>query len=81
MLDAPFNNLQPWQYAKIPQVIGGGRGFLVETEDQFNNTISEALDFRNAFSISDVHLDRNDRSLALDRLTKNIAKRFHHSPN
>jgi TPP-dependent 2-oxoacid decarboxylase len=78
MLDGPFNNLQPWQYAKIPQVIGGGRGFLIDTEDQFNNAISEALNFRNAFSILDVHLERNDRSPALDRLTKNIAKRFHH---
>ncbi len=81
MLEGPFNNLQPRQYAKIPQVIGGGRGFLVETEDQFNNAISEALNFRNAFSILDVHLNQNDRSPALDRLTKNIAKRFHHSSN
>ncbi len=81
MLEGPFNNLQPRQYAKIPQVIGGGRGFLVETEDQFNNAIYEALNFRNAFSILDVHLNQNDRSPALDRLTKNIAKRFHHSSN
>ena len=81
MLDGPFNILQPWQYAKIPQVIGGGRGFLIETEDQFNNAISEALNFRNAFSILDVHLERNDRSPALDRLTQNIAKRFHHGSN
>ena len=81
MLEGPFNILQPWQYAKIPEVIGGGRGFLVETEDQFNNAISEALNFRNAFSILDVHLDRNDRSPALDRLTQNIAKQFHHSSN
>jgi indolepyruvate decarboxylase len=81
MLEGPFNILQPWQYAKIPEVIGDGRGFLVETEDQFNNAISEALNFRNAFSILDVHLDRNDRSPALDRLTQNIAKQFHHSSN
>jgi TPP-dependent 2-oxoacid decarboxylase len=78
MLDGDFNNLQPWQYSDIPQVIGGGRGFHIETEDQFDNAISQALKFRNTFSILDVHLERNDRSPALDRLTKNIAKRFHH---
>jgi indolepyruvate decarboxylase len=77
MLEGDFNNLQPWKYSNIPQVIGGGRGFHIETEDQFNNAISEALNFRNTFSILDVHLERNDRSPALDRLTKNIAKRFH----
>ena len=78
MLDGAFNNLQPWQYSNIPQVIGGGRGFYIETEDQFDKAISEALNFSNIFSILDVHLERNDRSPALDRLTKNIAKQFHH---
>ncbi len=81
MLEGAFNNLQPWQYSKIPQVIVGGRGFQIETEDQFNNAISEVLNFRNSFSILDVYLERNDRSLALDRLTKSIAKRFHHHYN
>jgi TPP-dependent 2-oxoacid decarboxylase len=81
MLEGPFNNLQAWQYAKIPQIIGGGRGSVVETEDQFNNAFSEALNFRNAFSILDVHLDRHDKSAALDRFAKNIAKRFHHGSN
>jgi TPP-dependent 2-oxoacid decarboxylase len=81
MLEGAFNNLQPWNYSNIPQVIGGGRGFHIETEDQFNNAISEALNFRNTFGILDVHLDRNDRSPALDRLTKNIARRFHHPPH
>jgi TPP-dependent 2-oxoacid decarboxylase len=78
MLDGAFNNLQPWNYSNIPQVIGGGRGFHIETEDQFNSSISEAINSRNTFSILDVYLERNDRSHALDRLTKNIAKRFHH---
>jgi TPP-dependent 2-oxoacid decarboxylase len=79
MLGGTFNNLQPWQYSRIPQIIGGGRGFVVETEDQFNSAISEALIFRNAFSILDVHLERNDMSSALNRFTTNIAKRFHGS--
>jgi TPP-dependent 2-oxoacid decarboxylase len=46
MLEGAFNNLQPWSYSIIPQVIGGERGFHIETEDQFNNAISEALNFR-----------------------------------
>ena len=79
MLGGTFNNLQPWQYSRIPQIIGGGRGFVVETEDQFNSAISEALIFRNAYSILDVHLDRNDMSSALNRFTTNISKQFHGS--
>lgn len=82
MLEGAFNNLQHWEYSNIPQVIGGGLGFHIETEDQFNSAISQALNFSNTFSILDVHLERNDRSPALDRFTKNIAKRFHNQqPN
>jgi TPP-dependent 2-oxoacid decarboxylase len=78
MLEGGFNDLQLWQYSNIPHVIGGGRGFNINTEDQFENAICEALNFRNTFSILDIHLDRNDRSPALDSLTENIAKGFHH---
>jgi TPP-dependent 2-oxoacid decarboxylase len=35
MLDGPFNDLQLWQYSRIPDlIVGNGRGFFVETEDQ-----------------------------------------------
>ena len=47
MLNGDFNDLQPWNYSNIPEVIGGGQGFHVETEDQFNYAISDALSHRN----------------------------------
>jgi TPP-dependent 2-oxoacid decarboxylase len=77
MLDGAFNDLQPWNYSNVPKVIGGGQGFQIETEDQFNYAISDALSHRNTYSILDVHLNQNDKSPALDRLTKNVAKRFY----
>lgn len=83
MLNGDFNDLQPWNYSNIPEVIGGGRGFHVETEDQFNFAISDALGHSNMYSVIDVQLERNDKSPALDRLTTNVAKRFynhHDSP-
>lgn len=83
MLDGAFNDLQPWNYSIIPQVIGGGQGFHIESEDQLNYAFSTALSQRNTYSVLDVRLERNDKSPALDRLTKNLAKRFyhHHSPS
>lgn len=78
MLYGAFNDLQPWNYSNVPQVIGGGQGFHIETEDQFNFAISDALRHRETYSLLDVHLEQNDKSPALDRLTKNIAKRFYH---
>ena len=77
MLNGDFNDLQPWNYSKVPELIGGGQGFHIETEDQFNCAISDALGHRNMYSVIDVRLERNDKSPALDRLTTNLAKRFY----
>jgi TPP-dependent 2-oxoacid decarboxylase len=77
MLKGDFNDLQPWNYSKVPELIGGGQGFHIETEDQFNCAISDALGHRNMYSVIDVRLERNDKSPALDRLTTNLAKRFY----
>ncbi len=32
MLDGAFNDLQPWNYSNILQVIGGGQGFHIESK-------------------------------------------------
>ena len=77
MLEGAFNDLQHWDYSSLPKVIGGGQGFQIETEDHFNNALTFALAHKNTYSILDVHLERDDRSPALDRLTKNIAKQFY----
>jgi indolepyruvate decarboxylase len=77
MLNGDFNDLQPWNYSNAPELIGGGQGFHIETEDQFNCAISDALSHSNMYSIIDVRLERNDKSPALDRLTTNLAKRFY----
>jgi indolepyruvate decarboxylase len=81
MLNGDFNDLQPWNYSNIPQVIGGGQGFHVETEDQFNYAISDAFSHSSMYSVIDVRLERNDKSPALDRLTTNVAKRFYNHHN
>src|ERR671916_1421440 len=56
MLDGAFNDLQPWNYSSIPQVIGGGQGFHIESEDQLNYAFSTALSQRNTYSVLDVRL-------------------------
>jgi len=77
MLAGTFNSLQPWNYSKIPEVLGGGLGFVIDTEAQLASAFSEAVKCRDTFSILDVHLDRNDKSRALDKMTREIAKQFH----
>jgi len=75
ILDGPFNDLQMWNYSKIPSVVGKGKGFVVETEEQFTHFLSVAKNTTNDFCLLDVHLDPSDASSALKRLSKGLKKK------
>ena len=75
LLDGPFNDLQHWEYKNIPGIVGGGRGFIVNTEDEFDVALEAANQYSDGFCILDVRLDPNDGSAALKRLTDVLGKR------
>jgi TPP-dependent 2-oxoacid decarboxylase len=76
LLDGPFNDPQPWQYNAIPEIVGGGRGFLINTEDEFDRALEAASKHLDSFCILEVRLDPNDGSDALQRLTDVLGKRI-----
>ena len=63
-----------WDYSKIPMLIGGGIGYLIETEEQFEDSLLQAERNKESFSILDIRLDRYDKSTALQRLTDSLRK-------
>jgi indolepyruvate decarboxylase len=69
-----FNNVQPWAYHKLPEVYGGGRGYLVGTEGEFDEALTEALADTKNLSLIQVRLDPADHSIALKRLTERLSK-------
>ncbi|HWP93478.1 MAG TPA: thiamine pyrophosphate-dependent enzyme [Thermodesulfobacteriota bacterium] len=75
MLDGPFNDIHPWKFSKIPEMLGAGKGYDVNTEDQLEEALRSARAYEEGFSILDVHLDPHDSSPALKRLTESLAKR------
>ena len=75
MLDGSFNDIHLWQYSRIPEVLNAGKGFDVKTEDQLEEALQEAWKNTESFSILDVHIDPEDRSLALQRLADALGKR------
>src|SRR5919198_3010219 len=42
MLDGPFNDLLPWNYFRIPEIISHGKGFMIETESQLEESLLPA---------------------------------------
>jgi indolepyruvate decarboxylase len=73
ILDGPFNDVQMWNFSKIPDLFGGGKGFVVETEDQLSESLSQAKKHTDGFCILDVHLEPTDISPTLQRLAKHFA--------
>jgi indolepyruvate decarboxylase len=76
MQDGPYNDVWPWHYSRLPEVLGTGRGWAIENEAQLDPALTEAQDWTKSFCILDVHLEPLDRSPALDRLTARLAKRL-----
>ena len=67
MIDGLFNDVAPWAYHKIPEIIGCGKGYLVQTDTELAAALKEAYD-SSALSIIEVLLDQNDISPQLRRL-------------
>ena len=76
MQDGPYNDVWPWQYHRLPEILGAGRGFVVETEDELDRALHEAERWTKSFCLLEVRLAPLDRSPALDRLAARLAKRL-----
>ncbi|MFM9057637.1 MAG: thiamine pyrophosphate-dependent enzyme, partial [Planctomycetaceae bacterium] len=73
--EGSFNDINPWQYQLLPQVLGGGTGYEVRTEGEFDRALDAALADTTGMSLIRVHLGLEDRSRTLDRLAAGLAKR------
>jgi len=74
--DGPYNDLLVWRYHRVPELLGAGRGFAVETEDQLDRALQDARAHTESFCLLDVRLDAHDRSPALQRLAARLAERL-----
>lgn len=78
MQDGTFNDILPWRFDRIPEVLGAGVGFAVRTEDELDVALERARATTDTCAILDVRLDPDDVSAALRRLTASLARRVRH---
>jgi len=76
MQDGPYNDLWPWQYHRLPELLGAGRGWLVTTERELDRALVAAQQHTSSFCLLEAQLDPRDRSPALQRLAERLAKRL-----
>lgn len=75
LLDGAFNDIANWNYHKITEMIGGGKGALVQNEGELEEAVSAALKSDELFIIN-VVLEPKDVSPALKRMTDGLSKRI-----
>jgi indolepyruvate decarboxylase len=73
--EGSFNDINPWQYQRLPEVLGGGTGWNVRTEGEFDEAIRAALADEQAMNLIRVHIPLDDRSQTLARLAAGLARR------
>lgn len=71
-----YNDINAWNYAKLPEVFGGGTGYVVKTEAEFDDALTKAWADTSAMSLIQVKIDENDISNALRRLGERLGQRI-----
>jgi indolepyruvate decarboxylase len=71
-----FNDINPWQYQKLPEILNGGTGYEVRTEGEFDDALRRAWADTSGMSLIRVHIGLADRSKALERLADKLSHRI-----
>lgn len=66
--EGPYNDIQRWNYHKLPDVFDGGWGCRVETEEELDTALSQAKSSNDGPAVIEIMLDKLDMSDALKRL-------------
>ena len=74
LLDGDFNNIRNWDYHKVTEMLRGGQGVKVETEEQLEAAVSAALKSTTLFVVN-VCVDSKDITPGLRRMVENLSKR------
>lgn len=73
--DWQFNEIHPWKYHQLPALLGGGKGYEVRTEGEFDAALTKAWNDKSGPSLIQAHIPVGDASDALKRLTERLSKR------
>lgn len=71
-----YNEIQPWNYHRLPDVYGGGQGHLVHTEGEFCDALNAAWNDRSQCHLIQAKLLEGDASATLLRLAHRLGARI-----
>ena len=75
-IEGTFNDIENWDYTRVPELFGTGRAFAVRTEGEFDTAMKAALAETQHFVLIEAALGKLDMSPALTRLAEQVSKRL-----
>ncbi len=75
-IEGPFNDIEDWDYTRVPELFGAGRAFAVRTEGEFDTAMNAALAETQHFVLIEAALGKSDMSPALIRLAEQVSKQL-----
>ena len=76
ILEGPFNDVHEWQYEKLVDLVGGGRGARVSTQGEFETSLAAAFADGSQLYLLNVLLSPDDRSPGMVRLARRLGKKL-----
>ncbi len=73
IIDGPFNNIQMWNYAQLPEVLRAGKSARVTTKKQLDDALSQAV-YSTELYIIEVVIPRDDCSPSLRKMGEQLSK-------
>ncbi len=73
-VDGGFNDLQRWDYAKVTELVGGGRFWRVSSPREFEQALGAAGELRGEPALIEVNVERGVISTGLKLLTQAFAR-------
>lgn len=70
-----YNEIAVWKYSKLPEVYGGGKGYVVQNEAEFDAALTQAWNDRTQLHLIHAKLVENDASRTLRRLADRLGQR------
>ncbi len=74
IVEGSYNDIPEWQYHKVTDLIGGGKGYEISTEEELDVAINEWMK-NSDLVVLNCLLDPLDVSLALKRFTESLSKK------
>ena len=75
-IEGSFNDIENWDYTRVPELFGTGRAFAVRTEGEFDTAMNAALAETQHFVLIEAALGKSDMSPALIRLAEQVSKKL-----